>query len=322
MENFNRLRKWLNLTHDNLAILEKGSRGIVSKKSIKKGEIIMEIPEKYLIEYSRISKKFNISEDSLHNKNSLMAAYLLLENINKNNPWEIYFDTLPKNLDEYIYYFSPSKLKLLKDSSIMCKETHNFQTQMKNIKEDSKVIYHYLIKNNLLSTKKLKYVDFFKLFLRFRLYICSRIFGYLKNYNDELGLVPYADLLNHSTKPNTTWFFDDDKKAFIVSATKNIPKNCEIYDSYGDKSNVELMMYYGFTIKNNPHSKLYIGIRGKLITFTEDNIDEVIMNSDRKKIIEILLEKREKHQENLEKNDDENIKNLLLDEIRIIKKIL
>jgi SET domain-containing protein len=104
MENFNKLRDWLNLSHDNLVILEKGSRGVISKKSIKKGTVIMQIPESYLIEYSNVAKKVKIPEKKINNKNSLMATYFLLESINPKSKWHPYLATMPQSLDEYIYF--------------------------------------------------------------------------------------------------------------------------------------------------------------------------------------------------------------------------
>ena len=321
MENFNKLRDWLNLSHDNLVILEKGSRGVISKKPIKKGTVIMQIPETYMIEYSNVAKKIKISEKKLNNKNSLMATYFLLESINPKSKLHPYLETMPHNLDEYIYYYDKEKLKLLKDSSIMCKETYNFKQHMENIKEDCKLIYDYLIKIGKLPICYTKFSDFYKLFLRFRILICSRIFGYEKMGADELGLVPYADLLNHSDKPNTTWYFDDSKKAFIVMATKDIPKNREIYDSYGNKTNVQLAMYYGFTIKQNPYSTLNFGHNGVLITLDKD--DRLLnLEKGQPQLKNLLQKKLESHMKNIEKTDDENIKNLLLDEIIIIKKLI
>jgi len=321
MEKFNKLRDWLHLSHDHLVMLDKGSRGIISKKHIKKGDIILEIPEKYLVEYSKIAKKMRLSEKKVNNKNSLMATHLLLESINPKSKWHPYFDTMPQKLDEYIYFYDKKKLKLLNETSIMCQETYNFKKHMENINEDCKTIYEFLKQHGKLPLQYSKYSDFFKLFIRFRILVCSRIFGYEKYGKDELGMVPYADLFNHSDKPNTTWFFDDAKKAFIVMATLDIPKNREIYDSYGNKTNVELVMYYGFSIKNNPHSTLKFGYKGNLISLDKyDKLQD--MGSDKMKIVKLLEKKRASHQCNLEKTDDENVKNLLLDEINIIKEII
>ena len=50
--------------------------------------------------------------------------------------------------------------------------------------------------------------------------------------------------------------FSDLSYKLTNNFSKDIKKNSEIYDSYGNKSNVQLIMYYGFSIKDNKHSKL------------------------------------------------------------------
>ena len=104
-------------------------------------------------------------------------------------------------------------------------------------------------------------------------------------------------------------------------ATKDIPKNREIYDSYGNKTNVQLAMYYGFTIKQNPYSTLNFGHNGVLITLDKD--DRLLnLEKGQPQLKNLLQKKLESHMKNIEKTDDENIKNLLLDEIIIIKKLI
>lgn len=53
---------------------------------------------------------------------------------------------MPENLEEYIYYYDKKKLLLLNNTSIMCKDTYNFKVHMKNIINDSKIIYKWLLK--------------------------------------------------------------------------------------------------------------------------------------------------------------------------------
>lgn len=336
MENFSSLKKWLHKENDNIKMFDKDSRGLYSTKDIKKGERIMEIPEKFILELGKIND-INLSK-KLNNTNSYMAMYLLLESLKKKTDWKIYLDSLPKNLDEYIYFYNKDKLSELKHTSMMCKGTYNFIVHMKNIKEDCKKIYEWINNNKLKKLlKKMNYDDFFKLFLRFRVYICSRIFSYIKHNKEENGLVPYADLLNHSEDPNSTWYYDDKKEVFVVEATKNINKNEEIYDTYGNKTNMQLVMYYGFSIKNNKLSELNFIHRNRLFTVNyNSNIKELIKysnivnynknsdkfteNSLKDKIQKIL----EHHTKKIKggKINDINILNIYHDEINLIKNIL
>jgi hypothetical protein len=263
MKKFNALRKWLKKDSDHLRMFDKESRGLYSMKDIKAGERIMEIPEKYILELSNLDKSL---ETSLHNTNSIFAFYLLLESKKKKSHWKIYIDSFPENLDEYIYYYDKEKLKQLKDTSIMCKAVYNFDTHMKNMKKDYKILEEDYGNHN---SNKIDFQDF----LKFRIYVCSRIFSYTKHYKEENGMVPYADLLNHSQNPNTTLYYDDVKNVFVVEATRNIKKNSEIYDSYGMKTNVQLIMYYGFSIKNNKFSVLDIVHKKKYYQF--DHTDKI-----------------------------------------------
>lgn len=323
MDNFNKLRKWLHLENDNLRMNKDGFRGIYSTKDIKKDDIILKIPREYIIQYSKINKNDIPSmSEKLYNSNSLIAMYLLIKSLKETTHWKPYLDTLPEKLDEYIYYYDQKKLDSLKNTSIQCKGVYNFNQHMKNIIFDSKIIYKWLIKKNILPEKYKSYPDFFKLFLRFRILVCSRIFGYMRSGKEETGMVPYADLFNHSHDPNTYWYYDDKMKSFIVLATKDIKKNTEIYDSYGEKTNIELMMYYGFTIKDNEHSKLHFVYKDDLIELDRDSTIESI---DRRKDIIMKLKNILKHHKSVIKSKkitDNNILNIYTDEINIIKNIV
>lgn len=319
MNNFNKLKKWLNKDKDNLRMFNKESRGIYSIKDIKSGERILEIPEKYMLEFSKIDN--TKLSNKLYNTNSYVAYYLLLESLKKKSYWKIYLDTLPTILDEYIYYYDKVKLSQLKNTSMMCSKTYNYTEHIKNIKKDSKIIYKWFIKNDinnnmLINNKINNEKDFFELFLKFRIYICSRIFGYDKKNNIECGMIPYADLFNHSENSNTTWYYDDNKKVFVVEAIKNIKKNHEIYDTYGDKTNIELILYYGFSIKNNKYSELNFILNNNLITLNYNNKNFIIDEKIKKKIKKIL----EHHIKKIESGEitDNNILNIYNDEINII----
>ena len=74
MENFKKLKKWLNLENDHLEMYDRPMRGIYSKKDIKKGDYIVEIPSKFIIHYSDI--KDSVLEEKLNNRNSDIARYL------------------------------------------------------------------------------------------------------------------------------------------------------------------------------------------------------------------------------------------------------
>ncbi|KAG0237910.1 hypothetical protein BGW42_008010 [Actinomortierella wolfii] len=101
---------------------------------------------------------------------------------------------------------------------------------------------------------------------------------------DDMHLVPFLDFANHATKPNIRWHVDEsglyvlphfceeeednfDKADNTSSIPVQIPVNDkedkptphslkethqELYLSYGDKPNMELLFLYGFMLSNNP----------------------------------------------------------------------
>ncbi|CCK72375.1 protein-lysine N-methyltransferase KNAG_0J02970 [Huiozyma naganishii CBS 8797] len=65
-------------------------------------------------------------------------------------------------------------------------------------------------------------------------------------------LLPVVDLLNHRNGTKVKWTFSDGKVNFISEA-KEINAKEELFNNYGDRSNEELLLAYGFVEENNVH---------------------------------------------------------------------
>ena len=78
-----------------------------------------------------------------------------------------------------------------------------------------------------------------------------------------MGLVPYADMINHEDSPNANWYFDTERiGGFSLFALQDIPKGSEITIKYGQKmSNWDLFRLYGFVSENNFHNTMPIRIK-------------------------------------------------------------
>ena len=66
-----------------------------------------------------------------------------------------------------------------------------------------------------------------------------------------VAMAPFADMLNHRRPCSTTWGYDDKREGFVVKATEDLERGQEIFDTYGQKSNADFFMYYGFLIPQN-----------------------------------------------------------------------
>lgn len=72
--------------------------------------------------------------------------------------------------------------------------------------------------------------------------------------------MPYADLLNHN--PFCSAFIERQKRLFsknkfvVVYADRNYTKMEQVYTTYGQKSNAELLILYGFVVDRNPYDSI------------------------------------------------------------------
>ncbi|KAF9356358.1 hypothetical protein BGX34_009957 [Mortierella sp. NVP85] len=88
---------------------------------------------------------------------------------------------------------------------------------------------------------------------------------------DDMHMVPYLDFANHAGKANIRWQVDEDglrvwaKESLLDSIQEDDqdpPKDQgrEVYLSYGNKSNTELLFLYGFTLHDNPTKVLTLAV--------------------------------------------------------------
>ncbi|KAF8983161.1 hypothetical protein BGZ46_010759 [Entomortierella lignicola] len=94
-----------------------------------------------------------------------------------------------------------------------------------------------------------------------------------KNKNsdaDDLHMVPFLDLANHAAQPNIRWQVDEDGlrvwateallDSVIQSEQQNVALDHEVFLSYGNKPNMELLFLYGFVLQDNPTKFLTIAL--------------------------------------------------------------
>jgi len=81
---------------------------------------------------------------------------------------------------------------------------------------------------------------------------------------DTLALVPYADLLNHSPYAQTFFMLGSiplsPEKEVVLYADRAYARNDQVLVSYGQKSNAELLLLYGFVIDRNLYDQVELRV--------------------------------------------------------------
>ena len=232
----------------------KYGRETLAKTDIQKDTNVLEIPPELLIT-TELFDQFNIS-DFLINNNKLTFLLLYFKKFNK---FKEYISILPKSFPSIPLSWDESQLDIIKNTSIYNKVIEKRTTLNKDFEDLLKAM------KNILPFTKQEYSWA-------RLCVNSRNFSITKDGKSINCLAPFADMLNHASNQNTTWFFDNTIKKFVVKATELIPKNNIVTDTYGTRDAKTYLIWYGFF----PKDLHTVNINGIDLSFNKkDNINQI-----------------------------------------------
>ena len=256
--------------------ISKSNRFIIAKELIKKNEKILFIPDKVLI--SRIHKSiFKHCRDAYGIEDGYeydcIVYFMTIDNYNSSSFFKPYYDYLPTfNQSDFIFDFSEKEIKMFEGTGItegIRNYKHFYKRALEPVKEKLK---------KFAEEKNIKYEDILEKFKYNFDLVATRNFGRPESYCDLNTMVPYMDLINHSDKNNTYWYYEDLDEGYTLISVRDIQKNEEITDSYGKYHNSMLYRTYGFVIPGNIyHDYVYVNISGESFTL---NIDYLNSNVD------------------------------------------
>jgi hypothetical protein len=320
---FMNLKKWLRKEKDHLYFIENTvEHGLCSNQDIEEGDIIISIPSTYMIEFTEI--KNERLADLFTDINYHFVLFLYLQIQKKDSFWKDYINSFPKNMKNHSYYFTDKDIQLLNMTSF--KYLSKYKKKKREFNYNVKIMYDFLLETEqLCESHKKKFHSFSDFILYLKTIVDTRAFEYIKNNEKTQGLVPYADLLNHSNEENSLWFFNDETDRFEIFALREIYECEQICLSYGIRKNIDLLTQYGFTIEDNSYNELCIQRprTNLLVTFTyRDSYLSITMDEDKEELAKLLRKKYMNHQKQIKKIKNKNIKQIFLDEIKIIKRLL
>ena len=72
------------------------------------------------------------------------------------------------------------------------------------------------------------------------------------------AMCPIIDSLNHSGRVKSNIEYEYFKDTFVVSTESAYAKGDQVFISYGEKTNEQLVQYYGFVLEDNPHDAVVL----------------------------------------------------------------
>ena len=313
----------------------KTNRYIITSQKIFQNEKIIYIPDKVLISqihklvYKKCLEAYGPEEG---NDFDCIVYFMTIDKYNSSSFFKPYYDYLPKmNKEDFITDLTQEEIDIYKDIGI----TKALEFYNKFYKKALEPVEQRL--KNFCEKKGIKYKNILNEFKYNFDMVATRNFGRPDSYYDHSTMVPFLDLINHSDKNNTFWFYDDLKMGYTLIAGKDINPNEEITDLYGQYHNSHLYTNYGFVIPGNIyHEYIYIEINKEKYTFHEDNFNSTINNilstlikkenydkiKAKKYVIKCLNEKLEYYLNIKKKCNRFNLKVIIDEHISIINKVI
>lgn len=215
-------------------------RGLFAMRSISKDEVVLEVPRSHIVFplSSQDASGFNVA--LLTPRQRLIASFWRLYQNHDTLKWGTYLSSLPKEFS----------LPLI---SQKCDESENYlpsevqemiRQQQATFRRDFKLISRVLDPSFRSDKTGFKYA-----------WCCVNtrsvsIPSPNKGGEHTVGLVPFFDMLNHSSDARTILEFDGDW--FRVRAHRKYDAGEQVFINYGAHDNSALWVEYGFTLSQTP----------------------------------------------------------------------
>jgi hypothetical protein len=227
---------------------ESSGRGLIAFKNIQQNEKIIEIPENIII--TEKNDFFNTPNYSLLNEYDKIAIFLIRERSKGDKSfWKPYLDALPFENDlKLVFRWKFSDLIFLQGSKIILATKYQkkkIDIQFRYLREKIFGPYPLIFPEEIFNLQSMEWA---------MTLLFSRAI-YLQN-SRKIAMVPYADLLNHN--PYSTSYIDSKSIPFSSSyeismySDRSYNKFDQIFTTYGPKTNLELLVLYGFSLERNP----------------------------------------------------------------------
>lgn len=246
-----------------LQTYKHNERGVHSINGIRKGKTLIEIPERLLItdKMGQESQYGIIFKKHLKHFRNHKIIYVMLYILQTNKEdlfFKPYYNILPKKVDNFPIFWDKEDIVLLSGSNSVNEIITRQKSILKDYEKLCEIIPGFKDKHTINE------------FIWVRTVVGSRNFGINIDNVHRVALVPLSDFLNHDKDPDVTWGFNSKSRSFKMVSNRYLKKDKPITDTYGNKSNLKYLLFYGFTLQNNiENDVIYVNIvHGK------NNIDE------------------------------------------------
>lgn len=246
-------------------------------------EPLIQVPSKLLITNEKALESFQVTDDVIDKKspNSLVQLYVAKLKFDKGMPsmYQPYIDLLPLKLEQP-YFWEWKELQMIKGTDLylvmkqrLPKLLQEWMSLLKKLSLEPSDKMEELMAADL---DLVEYVSKYRetneeiSWNSFAAYVwsdgifASRAFPKIALSDkcvslNEAFLYPVVDFLNHKNDVKVRWSFQNGKECFF--SQESLKSGEELFNNYGDKSNEELLLSYGFVQDNNQYDDARLTLR-------------------------------------------------------------
>jgi len=227
---------------------EPSGRGLIARKQTTQGEAVLQIPMRLVMTKEKAVKE--LGAELIEPLGEYIALALLLVHERAKGDasmWAPYIDLLPSTEEVgQSFTWGEEELALLQGSPVV-ESTRSFQAKLRAEYETVQQLssaYPQVLPSDVHTWEAFEWA-------------MSMLFSRGINLREieTLALVPYADLINHSPYAQTFFMLGSiplsSEKEVVLYGDRAYARNDQVLVSYGQKSNQELLLLYGFVIDRN-----------------------------------------------------------------------
>ncbi|XP_054824632.1 ribulose-1,5 bisphosphate carboxylase/oxygenase large subunit N-methyltransferase, chloroplastic [Prosopis cineraria] len=248
--------------------------GLIARRDISRNEVVLQVPKRLWINPDAVAASEIGNVCSGLKPWLSVALFLIRERSRDESIWKHYFRVLPEVTDSTIYW-SEEELSELQGTQLL-NTTLAVKEYVQN--EFLKLEQEIVLPNKTLFPSPITLDDFFWAFGILR----SRAFSRLRNEN--LVVIPLADLINHSARVTTEDHAYEIKGAaglfswdylFSLRSPLSVKAGEQIFIQYDlKKSNAELALDYGFIEPNDNRNSYTLTLQiSESDPFFDDKLD-------------------------------------------------
>ncbi|PKA51197.1 Ribulose-1,5 bisphosphate carboxylase/oxygenase large subunit N-methyltransferase, chloroplastic [Apostasia shenzhenica] len=264
LESASVLQQWLSgsgLPPQKMAIrrVDVGERGLVALKNIRKGEKLLFVPPSLVM--TSDSEWTCTQAGDVMRRNCvpdwpLLATYLISEaSLMESSRWSRYISALPRQPYSLLYWTRLELDMYLVASAIRERAIERVLDVTGTYNDLRDRIFS---KRPSLFPQETFNLEAFKWSFGI---LFSRLVR-LPSMGGKVALVPWADMLNHSSEVETFLDYDKSSKGIVFTTDRQYQPGEQVFISYGQKSNGELLLSYGFVPKDgtNPNDSVELSL--------------------------------------------------------------